>query len=54
MSVENQIDVLKDIASDIKQMLAVHDEKITQHERKQDDIFELIEQRRLEMSEDIK
>jgi hypothetical protein len=54
MSVENQIDVLKDIASGIKQILAVHDEKITQQERKQDDIFELIEQRRQEMSEDIK
>jgi len=54
MGLENQIDVLKDIASDIKQILAVHDEKITQQERKQDDIFELIEQRRHEMSEDIK
>jgi septal ring factor EnvC (AmiA/AmiB activator) len=54
MGLENQIDVLKDIASGIKQILAVHDEKITQQERKQDDIFELIEQRRHEMSEDIK
>jgi septal ring factor EnvC (AmiA/AmiB activator) len=54
MGLENQIDVLKDIASGIKQILAVHDEKITQQERKQDDIFELIEQRRQEMSDDIK
>ena len=54
MGVENQIDFLKDIASDLKQILAVHDEKINQHEKKQDDIFELIEKRRQEMQDDIK
>lgn len=54
MGVENQIDFLKEIASDLKQILAVHDEKIAQHDKKQDDIFELIEQRRKEMQEDIK
>ena len=54
MGLENQIDFLKEIASDLKQILAVHDEKINQHEKKQDDIFDLIEQRRLEMQEDIK
>lgn len=54
MSLEQQVDILKDIASDLKRMLAVHDEKLSQHERKQDDIFELIEHRRQEMSEDIK
>ena len=54
MGVENQIDFLKDIASDLKQILAVHDEKISQHEKKQDDIFELLEKRRQEMQEDIK
>lgn len=54
MGLENQIDFLKEIASDLKQILAVHDEKISQHEKKQDDIFDLIEQRRLEMQEDIK
>ena len=54
MNLENQIETLRDIASDLKRMLAVHDEKLNQHERKQDDIFELIEQRRNEMSDDIK
>lgn len=54
MGIENQIDFLKDIASDLKQILAVHDEKIAQHDKKQDDIFDLIEQRRKEMQEDIK
>lgn len=54
MGVENQIDLLKDIAADLKRILAVHDEKINQHEKKQDDIFDLIEKRRQEMQEDIK
>ena len=54
MNIENQVETLRDIASDLKRMLAVHDEKLNQHERKQDDIFELIEQRRNEMSDDIK
>lgn len=54
MNLENQVEMLREIASDLKRMLAVHDEKLNQHERKQDDIFELIEQRRNEMAEDIK
>jgi len=54
MNLENQVEMLLEIASDLKRMLAVHDEKLNQHERKQDDIFELIEQRRNDMAEDIK
>jgi hypothetical protein len=54
MNLENQVEMLREIASDMKRMLAVHDEKLNQHERKQDDIFNLIEQRRNEMAEDIK
>ena len=54
MNLETQVEMLREIASDLKRMLAVHDEKLNQHERKQDDIFELIEQRRNEMAEDIK
>ena len=54
MNLENQVEMLREIASDMKRMLAVHDEKLNQHERKQDDIFELIEQRRNEMTDDIK
>ena len=54
MNLENQVEMLREIASDLKRMLAVHDEKLNQHERKQDDIFALIEQRRNEMADDIK
>ena len=54
MGIENQVDFLRDLASDLKQILAVHDEKINQQERKQNDIFDLIEQRRQEMQDDIK
>lgn len=54
MNIENQVEMLREIASDMKRMLAVHDEKLNQHERKQDDIFSLIEQRRNEMADDIK
>jgi phage-related tail protein len=54
MNLENQVEMLREIASDMKRMLAVHDEKLNQHERKQDDIFALIEQRRNEMADDIK
>jgi hypothetical protein len=54
MNIENQVEMLREIASDMKRMLAVHDEKLNQHERKQDDLFALIELRRNEMAEDIK
>jgi DNA repair exonuclease SbcCD ATPase subunit len=54
MNLETQVETLREIASDLKRMLAVHDEKLNQHERKQDDIFALIEQRRNDMAEDIK
>ena len=54
MNIEHQVEMLREIASDLKRMLAVHDEKLNQHERNQDDIFNLIEQRRNEMAEDIK
>jgi septal ring factor EnvC (AmiA/AmiB activator) len=54
MKIDQKIDLLTQTAADIKQLLAVHDEKINQQERKQDDIFALIEQRRNEMADDIK
>lgn len=54
MKIDQKVDLLTQTAADIKSLLAVHDEKINQHERKQDDIFDLIEQRRNEMAEDIK
>ena len=54
MKIDQKVDLLTQTAADIKSLLAVHDEKINQHERKQDDIFALIEQRREEMADDIK
>ena len=54
MKIDQKVDLLTQTAADIKSILAVHDEKIEQHERKQDDIFLLIEQRRNEMADDIK
>jgi DNA repair exonuclease SbcCD ATPase subunit len=54
MKIDQKVDLLTQTAADIRQLLAVHDEKINQHERKQDDIFALIEQRRNEMADDIK
>ena len=54
MKIDQKVDLLTQTAADIKSILAVHDEKIEQHERKQDDIFSLIEQRRNEMADDIK
>ena len=45
---------LTDVASNVNKILAVHDEKLSQHEKKQDDIFELIEERRLQMADNIK
>jgi hypothetical protein len=54
MKPQEQLDKLINVAADIRQILAVHDEKINQTERKQEDLFLLLEQRRNEMSEDIK
>ena len=54
MKPDQKIDLLSQAVADIRSMLAVHEEKILQHDDKQDDIFSLIEQRRGEMAEDIK
>lgn len=54
MKTDQKIDLLTQTAADIKAILAVHEEKIDNQERKQDDIFALIEQRRGEMADDIK
>ena len=54
MKIEQQVEMLREIASDMKRMLAVHDEKITQQERKHSDLESLVEVRRNEMAEDIK
>ena len=54
MNAKEQIDKLINVASDVRQIIAVHDEKINQTERKQEDLVQLIETRRNEMAEDIK
>ena len=54
MKPQEQLDKLINVEYNITQNLAVHDEKIKQQERKQEDLFQLLEQRRNEMSEDIK
>jgi len=54
MKPQEQLDKLINVAADIRQILAVHDEKINQTERKQEDLFQLLELRRNEMAEDIK
>ena len=51
---DQNMEKLTDVTIGLNRMLAVHDEKLDQHERKQDDIFELIEKRRQEMNTDIK
>lgn len=51
---DQNMEKLTDVTIGLNRMLAVHDEKLEQHERKQDDIFELIEKRRQEMNTDIK
>jgi len=52
--INQNLEKLTDVTIGLNRMLAVHDEKLDQHERKQDDIFELIERRRQEMNTDIK
>ena len=41
MKIEQQVEMLREIASDMKRMLAVHDEKINQQERKHSDLESL-------------
>lgn len=54
MNAKEQIDKLISVASDVRQIIAVHDEKLNQSEKKQEDLVHLIEARRNEMAEDIK
>lgn len=54
MKIEQKVDLLTQTAADIKAILAVHDEKITNNEKQQETTISLIELRRSEMAEDIK
>ena len=47
---DRNLERLTDINASINRILAVHDEKLEQQQRKQDDLFALVEQRRQEMN----
>lgn len=51
---DNALDKLGDVASNITKLLAVHEEKIGLSERIDRELFDLVEKRRVEMQEDIK
>lgn len=48
------IDRMAEISSSINQMLAVHEQQIAQTEQDTDDLFQLVERRRLENDENFK
>ena len=52
--IDNAIEKLTDVATSIKQMLAVHEEKIAQQEAADKVLYELIESRRAETDNNIK
>jgi len=51
---DTAIEKLTDVSSSIKQMLAVHEEKINRSEEIDDELFSQIESRRQELTADIK
>jgi DUF4097 and DUF4098 domain-containing protein YvlB len=51
---DSAIDKLTDVSSDLKSMLAVHEEKISKTENADEQLANLIEVRRQEMVEDLK
>ena len=48
------IDRMADISNDISQVLAVHEQKITSNQEDTEDLFHLVEKRRIEMDENLK
>tara|TARA_B100000470_G_C19511458_1_gene267659 strand:+ start:108 stop:575 length:468 start_codon:yes stop_codon:yes gene_type:complete len=52
--IDNAIEKLTDVATSIKQMLAVHEEKISQQEAADKALYELVESRRAETENNIK
>lgn len=50
---DNVIERLTEISSEIKQMLAVHEQRLGQHDKHHDYIEELIEQRRRDLDDKI-
>lgn len=52
--IEHAIEKITDVTADIGKILAVHDQRLGRGEKATSDIFDLLEQRRYEMNEDIK
>ena len=52
--IDNAIEKLTDVATSIKQMLAVHEEKIAQQEAADKALYDLVESRRAETENNIK
>ena len=50
---DSAIDKLTDVSSDLKSMLAVHEEKLRRVDTSQEDLFSILEQRRREWEEDL-
>ena len=54
VKLDTTIDRMAEISSSINQMLAVHEQQIAQTEQDTDDLFQLVERRRLENDENLK
>ena len=52
--IDHAIEKITDVTADISKILAVHDQRLGRGEKATSDIFELLEQRRQEMNDDIK
>jgi ABC-type transporter Mla subunit MlaD len=52
--IDHAIEKITDVTADISKILAVHDQRLVRGEKATSDIFDILEQRRLEMNEDIK
>lgn len=50
----NAIEKITNVTSDIGKILAVHDQRLERGEKATNDVFDLLEKRRQEMNEDIK
>ena len=51
---DSAIEKISDVSNCINKMLAVHEQKIAQTEQDTEDLFHLVEKRRLELNEDMK
>jgi ABC-type transporter Mla subunit MlaD len=52
--IDHAIEKITDVTADISKILAVHDQRLGRGEKATSDIFDLLEQRRQEMNDDIK